>query len=257
MSYFNYERIADGYAHCRPRFHTLVMDMMKKNMKLTEKLNNGLDIGCGAGASTVALREVCKNVVGIDEADQMINMAIQENGKDMNISYKKCSAEKLQFEDDSFDVAAVCGAINWIDETLFLPNAHKILKDSGILLIYDNFISDTMEENPAYTQWWYEKYLKQFPKPPRKENVWAESEVQPYGFHIYKQEKYTNTVCMEMKAYINFMLTQSNVIAKVEEQGMSLEDAKTWFESSLEPVFCGKQQNLVFEGYNWYLINNK
>ena len=29
MTYFNYERIAEGYANHRPHFHPLVMEMLK------------------------------------------------------------------------------------------------------------------------------------------------------------------------------------------------------------------------------------
>ena len=72
-----------------------------------------------------------------------------------------------------------------------------------------------------------------------------------------KQETYTNVVPMSKEAFIRFMITQSNVIAQVEENGQSLEKAIKWFEESLEPVFHGTIQNLVLEGYNWYLINQK
>ncbi len=257
MTYFNYERIAEGYANHRPHFHPLVMDMLKKEMKIEGKFDNGLDVGCGAGSSTTALRKICRNVVGVDEAEQMLKLAEQVNGSDMNISYKQCGAEQINFEEDSFQIVTVCGAINWIDEKIFLPSAHQILKNQGILLIYDNFISDKMEENEKYTKWWYEGYLKHFPKPPRKENVWKNEEVLPYGFTICKQETYTNVVPMSKEAFIRFMITQSNVIAQVEENGQSLEKAIKWFEESLEPVFNGTIQNLVFEGSNWYLINQK
>lgn len=62
-----------------------------------------------------------------------------------------------------------------------------------------------------------------------------------------KQETYTNVVPMSKEAFIRFMITQSNVIAQVEENGQSLEKAIKWFEESLEPVFHGTIQNLVFD----------
>ena len=57
-----------------------------------------------------------------------------------------------------------------------------------------------------------------------------------------KQETYTNVVPMSKEAFIRFMITQSNVIAQVEENGQSLEKAIKWFEESLEPVFHGTIQ---------------
>ncbi len=65
-----------------------------------------------------------------------------------------------------------------------------------------------------------------------------------------KQETYTNVVPMSKEAFIRFMITRSNVIDQVEENGQPLEKVIRWFEEPLEPIFNGTMQNLVFEGYN-------
>ncbi|MDF2511932.1 MAG: SAM-dependent methyltransferase [Herbinix sp.] len=252
MSYFDYERIAKGYAENRPQFHLLVMDMLLKQLEPGEKLKNGLDVGCGAGLSASALQKVCEQVIAADASWEMIQAAKQVP-ENRNIRFIQCAAEELDFEEDSFDIVTVAGAINWIKEEIFLPLVHGFLKNDKILLIYDNTMSDKMEGVEAYTKWWSEQYLRRFPKPPRKENIWRSEDILQYGFQVENRETYQNQVLMDQERFINYMVTQSNVIARVEEQGESLTDVREWFNQSLEDIFKGEKQSLVFEGYNWYL----
>ena len=51
-----------------------------KEMKIEGKFDNGLDVRCGAGSSTTALRKICRHAVGVDEAEQMLKLA--ERGLD-------------------------------------------------------------------------------------------------------------------------------------------------------------------------------
>lgn len=253
MGFFDYERIAEGYAKSRPQYHVLVMDLLRKKLNMEEgsMLEEGLDLGCGAGLSTTALLRVCRHAIGADASLAMVEQARKEAGE--HAEFIQCTAEQLDFPENRFDVITIAGAINWIDEQVFLPIARKILKDGGTLVIYDNFMSDRMENCPEYTTWWQEEYLHQFPKPPRKENVWSSRDVEPYGFHIAAQEKYTNQFTMTKNQYIAYMLTQSNVVARVEEGQADLKTVRQWFEDSLEKVFRGKEQVLNFDGYVWFL----
>lgn len=255
MSYFDYERIAEGYAKSRPQYHTIVMEMLRKKMNIEGMLENGLDLGCGAGLSASALLKVCNHVIGADASKSMIERANKEKTS-QEIEYIECPAEKLDFPQNFFDIITIAGAINWIDETVFLPLAGDILKKNGIMVIYDNFMSDKMDGNVSYTDWWHEEYLKKFPKPARKENLWSDKEVSPYHFIMEGQERYSNRLEMTKDEYIAYMLTQSNVIARVEQGGENLEEVRKWFENTLDKVFCNQKQTLVFEGYIWYLKRN-
>lgn len=53
---FNYKRIAEGYAKDRPFLHPEVIKRIKEDLKITTDFCNGLDVGCGAGLSTEALK---------------------------------------------------------------------------------------------------------------------------------------------------------------------------------------------------------
>lgn len=155
--------------------------------------------------------------------------------------------------DSGFDIATAAGVINWVDESRFLTGLKKVLKPGGIAVIYDFWISDRMKGSEAYTDWWKTQYLVNFPKPLRKENVWTDRDVSPYGFFMEKQGTYSMEYEMDRETFVRFMLLQSNVSAQVEGKGRSLEAIRQCFLQSLEPVFAGEKKMLIFEGYSWYL----
>ena len=68
---FDAERIAQGYAK-RPWLHRSVMEQLYPAPGPLFK--NGLDVGCGAGLSTKALRRLCKKVTGTDISDALIQV---------------------------------------------------------------------------------------------------------------------------------------------------------------------------------------
>ena len=57
---FDSQRIAEGYVR-RPWLHKEVMEQIKSDCN-PGHLENGLDVGCGAGLSTKALRILCEHV---------------------------------------------------------------------------------------------------------------------------------------------------------------------------------------------------
>lgn len=249
---FDYKRIADGYAKDRPYLHPQVMEMLKKELQLQKNFNNGLDVGCGTGLSTKALKMICDHVTGLDVSEEMIKIA-KAVYSSSEYTFYQSKAEEAKGEFNTYDIITVAGVINWIDEKLFLNRLNDILINNGILLIYDFWISDKMIGISAYNEWWNKQYLKLFPRPTRKENVWKSEDVESYNFKLLNQVNYTRTYDMDKNTFVRFMLTQSNVIAKVEKEGKSLNEVRKWFEQSLIPVFNNKKQTLIFEGYNWYL----
>lgn len=260
---FDHKRIAEGYAKDRPFLHKNVMELIKRDLNLpggvsTAGINeglyflDGLDVGCGAGLSTKALKMICDRVTGIDISEEMVQAA-KAVYIEPGYAFLQCSAEEVDSLDGGFDIATAAGVVNWVDESSFLTGLKKVLNPAGIAVIYDFWISDRMKDVEAYTDWWERQYIINFPKPPRKENVWTDADVRLYGFSMEKQVTYSMEYEMDREAFVRFMLLQSNVSAQVEGKGRSLEAVRQWFWESLEPIFAGKKKTLIFEGYSWYL----
>lgn len=253
---FDYKRIAQGYKN-RPYLHKQVIEQFQKDTG-GQQFGLGLDVGCGAGLSTKALKAICTNVIGTDISPEMINVAREVCDQDRAITYRISSAEDLTVSAlaaSSIDIVTAAGAIQWIDQDPFLSNMHQLMKPDGYLLIYDFAISDTMLENPAYTDWWHNQYLMEFPKPYRNESIWKSEDVAPYGFNMISQIDLTMEHLFDLKAFIKFMMIQSNVNAKLENGERMQEDVYQWFHKTLSPIFQDKTQRLIFKGYSWYLQN--
>jgi SAM-dependent methyltransferase len=250
MSFFTFQRVAEGYATCRPYYHPLIMQKIRDRLGLDGPLSRALDVGCGTGLSTVALRSLAEHVTGTDCSAEMI-AAAEKYKTDDRITYRQSPAEQLPFADGTFDLITVCGAINWIDRARFLPEARRVLKNQGWLIIYDNTITDQMPGCPAYTRWYHEQFLVRFPKPPRDESPFTPPEAHAYGFRLVHSEDYTNELSWSLDQYVDFMLTQSNIIAAVDMGGQPLSEAREWMHTTLSAVIPRTPATFVFGGYVW------
>lgn len=249
---FDDKRIASGYAKDRPFLHSRVMELLKKDMNIQENFAKGLDVGCGAGLSSKALKMICDRVTGTDISGEMIDVAsaLYQNPP---YDFFQSSAEEIKAPKDTFDIVTAAGVIGWVEEEKFLSNLSKIMKNNGVLIIYDFWITDKMRKNSDYTNWWHQSYLKEFPKPPRKENIWTQGMTAPYGFEIKKQKDCIFEYEFDMESFIRFMMLQSNVNVQIEEKGRAPENIRKWFEQTLSSIFKGERKKLIFEGYYWWL----
>lgn len=84
------------------------------------------DIGCGTGASTLALAELVGEggrVIGIDFSDEMLKVAKAKMGNLTNIDFKSCDAEKL---DEKIDFKV--DAILYNASIFLIPNPSQTLR---------------------------------------------------------------------------------------------------------------------------------
>lgn len=252
MSFFTFQRVAENYATHRPYFHPLIMQKIRDRLGLTSPVHHALDVGCGSGLSTKALCELADHVTGTDNAAEMVAVAqVQCSGA--GITYSQATAEHLPFARSTFDLITVCGAINWINRTLFLPAARRVLKPGGWLIIYDNTITDQARDCPAYTTWYNTQFLARYPKPPRDESPFTPADALAYGFRLVHSEDYTNEVSLSLDEYADFLLTQSNTIVAVDMGRESLAEARDWLRTSLSAVLPDTPTRFVFGGYVWMI----
>lgn len=250
---FDSKRIAEGYAK-RPWLHKSVMDNLKKDLNLAEtyKFRNGLDVGCGAGLSTKALRLICDKVTGTDIAEAMVATCKELYGDDEAYLFYAAKAEETAIPSDKYDIVTAAGCINWVDERKFMENMKDVTSDNAVIVIYDFGITDRMNDNSDYTDWYQKEYLSRFPKPPRKENKWTQQDLSD-GLIMEKQTEYEMEYKFSLDAFVDFMMIQSNVNSKVESGEIPYSEAVKWMKESLAPIFGGVDKTLIFSGYSWYI----
>ncbi|WP_135824927.1 methyltransferase domain-containing protein [Halorussus ruber] len=95
-----------------------------------------LDVGCGTGFATEGLLEHTENVHGLDQSVHQLEKAWDKLGKHDPVSFYRGDAERLPFEDDSFDVVWSSGSIEyWPDPVATLRDMRRVVKPGGQVLV--------------------------------------------------------------------------------------------------------------------------
>lgn len=247
---FDHKRIAEGYAS-RPWLHKTVIERVKMDYDTKRSFRNGLDVGCGAGLSTKALKLICEKVTGTDISEAMIHVC-QGLYPDFDYSFYCSCAENTEIFQEPYDIVTAAGVINWVDKKTFLEAMHRVMVPDGLLLIYDFELSDLMKDGDSYTYWYRNIYLQEFPRPPRNEKVWTQEDVGK-NFVMRKQVNYQMGYEFSLDEFICFMMIQSNVNIQIEEGKKKANEVHSWMQKTLQPVFKNSTETLFFKGYSWYI----
>jgi SAM-dependent methyltransferase len=250
MNFFSSKSAAERYTEGRPYFHPIVVERIKNFLSLNELLPRAIDVGCGTGLSTVALKEIAREVVGVDASAEMIALA----ARDTRIEYFVASGEQLPFRDANFDLMTLSQAFHWLDREKFLEEAGRVLRADGWLIVYDNYFSGQMEENAAFHEWFRENYPKRFPAPARAKPTFSEEDSENAGFHLLGHVQYPNSTRFSLTGLVDYLITHSNVIAAVEYGVEDIAEVRRWLTENIKP-FYGEldEAGLLFNGLIWYL----
>ena len=107
---------------------------------------NILDLGCGAGRTSIPLAEMGLEVTGIDISERMVELARQQaESVDVEVDFRQMDAENLAFPDAHFDVAFY--SYNGIElipgcsgKLQVMAQVHRILKPGGRFLLCSHSI---------------------------------------------------------------------------------------------------------------------
>jgi ubiquinone/menaquinone biosynthesis C-methylase UbiE len=110
MNFFVYKSVAERYAKYRPYFHPLVIAKIKDYLQLQNPLGFAVDVGCGSGHSTAALKEIADLVAGLDISAEMLGFAERKSG----IQYIRSTAEELAIKRNSADLLTTSMAYHFI-----------------------------------------------------------------------------------------------------------------------------------------------
>jgi SAM-dependent methyltransferase len=247
-NHFVHASAAKRYAAARPCFHPTIMLRIVEFAHLA-RFASALDVGCGTGQSARALAEIVESIDAIDISLEMI----AEAEPHPRVRYHVASAEQLPFADATYDLITVGLAFHWFDEAKFLAEAHRVLKRSGWLIVYNSGFAGEMVENHAFRAWAWEVYPKRFPTPPRRTTAISDELVKAFGFDVRGTEKFAHNEAMSAEQLTQYLLTQTNVIAAVESGTTPLDEATRWIHNGVSPFFEGQAHTMKFVGTIWYL----
>lgn len=240
---FAFIKRPEHYHEYRPHFHSIFLKSIKDflgDYPVSEF--SILDVACGTGRSTNALKELSKNVTGIDSSPAMIHFA-QQNYPDL--TFQQGQAEKLPFPDKSLNLINISMGLHWVDHHSFLKEVARVLKEDGLFII-DNYGFEGVVSEKILTQNQHFEFFNEFLPAAEKNKSYTEKGLlHVNGLKFKKSMEYKNTFDMDKDFFINFVQTTSNFLILADDKKNSVIDQMEELYSS---IFDGSTLSLNFGG---------
>jgi len=250
MNFFGPKNTAERYSRGRPYFHEGTVSRIGDYLKIkkTSKLSRILDIACGTGMSTKALKLIGEDIYGTDISEEMLNYAREEKG----IKFIKSKAEEQPFEDSSFDLLTVSSGVHWFEIDKFLKESNRLLIKEGWLIIYDNYFLSEMKEEIGFRDWFPEIYLKKYPSPSRNNKYdWTKSNLREKGFELINEERFKNEIIFTKEELILYFTTQSNISSVINKGNESYKEIENWLAEELSKFYDEEKTTRTLKYGNW------
>lgn len=241
--------LAAGYARSRPAVHPRVIDRVRRHLGLAERVGCAVDVGCGAGLSTRPLAPLARMAVGIEPLEPMLAWT-RETAPDAHFVVGR--AEALPFCDGAADLLTAAGSLNYVDLARFFPEAKRILRRGGRMVVYDFSQGRTMADSPALRAW-HDEFMRRYPAQGSTARPLDPELLVPLaeGFRPAGAERFEEALPMDADFYVDYTMTATNVAAAVR-RGEDEDGIRAWCRQSLAPVFEGRRREVMFTGYIAY-----
>ncbi len=100
-----------------------------------------LDVGCGPGTITAGLAGyVCEgHVIGVDNADEVVEQAREENASVANVEFARADIYRLPYPDDTFDVVHAHQVLQHLAEPVAaLREMRRVARPGGLVAARDS-----------------------------------------------------------------------------------------------------------------------
>ncbi|WP_186315633.1 class I SAM-dependent methyltransferase [Catellatospora sichuanensis] len=234
--------LARGYAFDRPAVHHRLLAASG----VTGTARRALDVGCGAGVSTAALRPLAAQVIGVEPAAAML---AHREAVAPGASFAVARAEALPFPDSSFDPVTAAGALNYTDLARSLPQLRRVLTPAGRLVVYDFSEARNAAEGPALSDW-FARFEQRFPWPPgwRPLDPRDLPGTEP-GLRLLESRHQVVALPMTRQTYQRYALSEVNADWAVRADVRARGEARGWCEQTLADVFGAGELTVLFRGH--------
>ncbi|MCU0437377.1 MAG: class I SAM-dependent methyltransferase [Raineya sp.] len=199
----NFSTGSDMYAKYRPTYPQELFDVLLTKVS-NQKL--ALDVGTGNGQVAEQLAQYFEKVYATDISSEQIKQA-QPNEK---IEYSVQSAEKTNFENDTFDLIVVAQAVHWFDFEPFYKEIQRILNKDGVFAMWGYGLIRTF---PALDKIIEDFYYNQIGKYWDAERKHIDDNYQNIPFPLEKTQvfNFKNKILWNLEYLIGYLNTWSAV----------------------------------------------
>lgn len=245
-------RIAAGYAFARPPVHRPIIERIARHLRIAAPLGRALDVGCGAGASTAALAPLARTIVGVEPALAMLAHRAEVAPRAV---FAAGQAERLPFTNSSFDLITAAGSINYMDRSLFLAEAGRVLAPDGVMVVYD-FSAGRAVHGSHLLDEWYTGFERRYPAQPGYALDVRTLDFGRFGLRLGGYEEMDIAVPMTLDSYVRYAMSETNVHQAIA-RGASEEEIEDWCRRTLTNVFEDGSRDVLFSAYAAYIFRLK
>jgi SAM-dependent methyltransferase len=128
---FDSEPAAQRYAGARPFYHAVALELAMSRLGLG-RVPLAVDLGCGTGLSSRALREWADHVIALDASAAMLAAAEPLDG----VRYAMARSEQLPLPGSVAALATAGAAFHWFDQARTLAELARVLQVGAGLVVY-------------------------------------------------------------------------------------------------------------------------
>ncbi|MFQ9514765.1 MAG: class I SAM-dependent methyltransferase [Eubacterium sp.] len=141
---FDFGKTSKEYSKYRDIYPQKLFDRLYE-LGIGKEGTEWLDLGTGTGVIPRGLAQYGANIIGTDIAENQIEEAKLLSKEFENISYEVCSAEDLNFPDNTFDVITACMCFWYFEPQIIVPKIKAMLKQNGMFMkIYMSYVRNDM-----------------------------------------------------------------------------------------------------------------
>lgn len=235
---FDSDPVARRYVAGRPFYHRAALERAGIGA-----VGVALDIGCGTGLSSRAVREYAERVVAFDISRAMLAAAESLPG----VSYLAAGAERIPLGDASVDLVTVGAAFHWFDQARVFAELARVMRTGAALVVYSDYFQGRLDGRPSFTDWMRDRYLPHYPGPAR--HAYFDSEAgQAAGFSAAKYAESEIRVSLTGPQLADYLLSQSNAAVAIESGRISAQALREQIVEQTRGFFAGAEPAVAVYG---------
>jgi SAM-dependent methyltransferase len=248
VSIYDSARLAAAYAYARPAVHRHLVERMQLSLGLRGPVARALDVGCGAGLSTIALRPLARVLVGLEPVRIMLT---HRQAVASGACFVCATAERMPFADGVFDLIAAGGSVNYMDRDRLLAEVARVLGPAGAFVVYD-FSAGRRTKNGSRLHEWFAEFERRYPAPPGYAFDVRNLDYNRAGLRLVGYEEADVAMPMSLETYLTYVLSETSVEHAIAS-GAPIDDIRTWCDATLRGVFDEGPHDVLFASYLAYI----